>query len=145
MGFSLCSCSVGVINVSTDIINHGSLIMYQHCQVFEDFMHLADLLLDFFYPLLSFFNNSLIKRNLIVQQYKFLSATTTTKPIIRLNHLSNKNFVCINFTFLIQQEAHAALEAYLHSHLSHWLYSYNLPKPSNNQLHKHKLFWIFLR
>ena len=96
--------------------------MYQHCQVFEDLMHLANLLLDFFYPLLPFLNNSLIKRNLIVQQYKFLSVTTTTTN--QSKDKPSQYFVCINFTFLIPQEAHAALDAYLPSHLSHSVYSY---------------------
>lgn len=34
------------------------------------------------------------------------------------------DFCLHKLTFLIPQEAHAALDAYLHSHLSHWMYSY---------------------
>ena len=46
--------------------------MYQHSQVFEDLVHLANLLLDFLYPLLSFLDYSLIKYNLTKAQGKFI-------------------------------------------------------------------------
>ena len=58
--------------------------MYQHSQVFEDLVHLANLLLDFLYPLLSFLDYSLIKHNLIVQQYKFLPATNQVISVKRI-------------------------------------------------------------
>lgn len=65
-------------NLRVSFTDHGALIMYQHSQVFEDLVHLTNLLLDLLYPLLSFLDYSFIKYNLIVQQYKFLSAN---KPI----------------------------------------------------------------
>lgn len=122
--------------------------MYQDSQVFEDLVHLTNLLLDLLYPLLSFLDDSFIKYNLIVQQYKFLSAINQSKHKSSQQKKKQSTFVCIKtFTFSIPQEAHAALNAYLHSHLSHWMYSYIEPKLRTQyytkpQKTKHKPFWI---
>ena len=48
--------------------------MDQHSKIFENLIHLANLVLDFLYSLLPFFNDSLIEDNLIVQQQNLLSA-----------------------------------------------------------------------
>lgn len=47
--------------------------MDKDCEVFKDFIDLADLLLNLLYALLSLLNDSLIEDNLIIQKKHLLS------------------------------------------------------------------------
>lgn len=49
--------------------------MDKHSKVFKNLIHFPDLLLDFVNSLLSFFSDSLIEGNLIVQQQNLLSVS----------------------------------------------------------------------
>lgn len=50
------------------LTNHSPLFMDKHSKVFKNLIHFPNLLLDFVDSLLSFFNDSLIEGNLIIQQ-----------------------------------------------------------------------------
>ncbi len=53
---------------SVRLTNHSPLFMDKHSKVFKNLVHFPNLLLDFVNSLLSFFNDSLVEGNLIVQQ-----------------------------------------------------------------------------
>lgn len=54
--------------VSFQLTDHDSLIMDKDCEVFEDFVHIAYLLLDLLDSLFPLLNNGIIEDNLIVQE-----------------------------------------------------------------------------
>ncbi|KAK8690986.1 hypothetical protein V6N13_074507 [Hibiscus sabdariffa] len=54
--------------------DHSSLLMYQHNEIFEDLIHLTNLLLNFLNSLASFINDSFVKWGLIIQQQDLMSA-----------------------------------------------------------------------
>lgn len=60
---------------SKQLTDHGSLLMNQYSEVFENLINFTDLLLDFLYSLFSFLYNSLIESDLIIQQQDLLPAT----------------------------------------------------------------------
>ena len=84
---------------SAQLTNHGSLFMDQHSKIFKNLVHFPNLLLDFLYPLISFFNNSLVEGNLIVKQQNLLSAAQITQELrgLDLMRIRSRVFYYTNY------------------------------------------------
>lgn len=65
---------------NTGLTNHSSLLMNQHSKILKNLIYFTNLVLNFFDPLLSFFNYGFIEYNLIIQKYDVLAAHNVMEP-----------------------------------------------------------------